>query len=528
MQDIPKEIFEFKQLQQKFSAQFASVFPDRMAAKTVVIIPSLTLDQEILAKIDGVIHYEERLLCLLMLLRMPNTHVVYVTSMPVHNIIMDYYLHLLPGITSYHARQRLKTLSCFDSSAKSLTQKILERPRLIERILKNIPHDHVAHIACFNVTEAERTLAVKLKMPIYGCDPGLNYLGTKNFSRKIFKECNIDTPPGFEDCNIEDDIINSLFNLKTTFPELTKAVVKLNDGFSGEGNAVFSFEGAPAKEYLQVWIKEVLPHRLQFIARDLVYASFMEKFCMMGGIVEAFIDAEQKAFPSVQCRITPLGETDVISTHDQVIGGELGHVFLGAHFPASMEYAVAIGEIGKKITEKLKSYGALGRFSIDFISVKENNEWKHFAIEINLRKGGTTHPFLMLQYLTEGDYDVSKGTYLTATGQPRYYFFSDNLQSEYYKGLTPHDLIEIATANDLLYNGSTQQGVMFHMIGALSQYGKLGILCIGATTEITIELYNKTVEVLNREKQAERYDEINNYNSLAIIGVRPAEPLLAL
>ena len=84
--------------------QFKSAFPDRMAAKTVVILPSLTLDQEILTKVEGVNYYEERLLCLLMLLRMPNTHVVYVTSMPVHNIIMDYYLHLLPGITNYPQR----------------------------------------------------------------------------------------------------------------------------------------------------------------------------------------------------------------------------------------------------------------------------------------------------------------------------------------------------------------------------------------------------------------------------------------
>ncbi len=500
MQDVSKEILEFKQLQRNFAAQFEASFPDRLAAKTVVIVPSLTLDQEILAKIDGVNHYEERMLCLLMLLRMPNTHVIYVTSTPVHNIIMDYYLHLLPGITNYHARQRLKTLACFDTSSKSLTHKILERPRLIERIRKSIPQGHVSHLACFNVTEAERSLAVKLNMPVYGCDPDLLYLGTKNFSRKIFKDCDINTPSGFEDCLTEEDVIHSLYKLKTIFPGLTKAVVKLNDGFSGEGNAVFPFEAAPANDSLQSSIKEALPDRLQIIARDLKYEGFMGKFCQMGGIVEAFIDGEQKAFPSVQCRITPLGEAEVISTHDQVIGGEIGHVFLGAHFPASEEYAATVGDIGKRIAEKLRSYGVLGRFSIDFISVKEDNEWKHYAIEINLRKGGTTHPYLMLQYLTDGNYDASKGIYLTASGQRRYYFFSDNLQREYYKGLTPHDLIEIATANDLLYNGSTQQGVMFHMIGALSQYGKLGILCIGATPEITIELFNKTTEVLDREK----------------------------
>ena len=500
MQDTSAEIFEFKQLQQQFPAQYKSAFPDRLAAKTVVIIPSLTLDQEILAKIDGVIHYEERLLCLLMLLRMPNTHVIYVTSMPIHNIIMDYYLHLLPGITNYHARQRLKTLSCFDASSKSLTQKILERPRLIERIRQSIPQGHESHIACFNVTEAERTLAVRLKMPIYGCDPDLLYLGTKSFSRKIFKACNIDTPPGFEDLKGEEDIINSLVTLKTTFPGLRKAVIKLNDGFSGEGNAVFSFEDAPADNDLRRWIKEMLPHRLQIVAHDLVYESFIQKFHMMGGIVEAFIEGQYKAAPSVQCCITPLGATDIISTHDQVLGGESNQVFLGAHFPANNEYAIDIGKMGKRIAEEFKTYGVLGRFAIDFISVKENNKWKHYAIEINLRKGGTTHPYLMLEFLTDGRYDPLTAIYLTANGQPRYYFFSDNLQSENYKGLTPHDLIEISTANDLLYNGSIQQGVMFHMIGALSQYGKLGILCIGATPEIATGLFQKTVDVLDREK----------------------------
>jgi len=504
MEDNSAEIFAFKQLQQNFPAQYKSVFPDRMAPKTVVIIPSLTLDQEILAKVDGIIHYEERLLCLLMLLRMPNTHVIYVTSMPIHNIIMDYYLHLLPGITNYHARQRLKTLSCFDSSPKSLTQKILERPRLIDRILKSIPSDHISHIAFFNVTEAERKLAVKLNMPLYGCDPDLLYLGTKNFSRKIFKSCNILTPEGYEDLNTLEDIINALVDLKIKIPHLRKAVVKLNDGFSGEGNAVFSFDGAP-KNNLKIWLEEVLPEKLQIVANDLVFKSFMEKFRNMGGIVEAFIDGNLKASPSVQCLINPLGSADVVSTHDQVLGGNSNNVFLGAHFPANKEYAITIGKLGKQIAEELKSQGVIGRFSVDFISVKENNEWKHYAIEINLRKGGTTHPYLMLQYLTDGDYNVSTATYLTAGGQPRYYFFSDNLRSEYYKGLTPHDLIEIATANDLLYDGSQQQGVMFHMIGALSQYGKLGILCIGATPERTMELYNKTVEVLDREKNVSRF-----------------------
>jgi hypothetical protein len=40
------------------------------------------------------------------------------------------------------------------------------------------------------------------------------------------------------------------------------------------------------------------------------------------------------------------------------------------------------------------------------------------------------------------------------------------------KGLTPHDLIDIAMCNQILYDGAKQTGVMFHMIGALSEFGK--------------------------------------------------------
>ena len=499
MQDISSDIFQFRQLQQEFAAQYRSVFPDKLAAKTVVIIPGLSLDQSILSKIKGIIHYEERMLCMLMLLRMPNTHIIYVTSIPIDPVIVDYYLHQLPGITGYHARQRLTLLSCFDASRKSLTEKILERPRLIERIRNSIPAGSFAHLSCFNVTCSERELAVKLQMSVYGCDPDLQYLSSKSSCRKIFRSCNINAADGFEDLYTEEDIITSLTKLKTQNPSALKGVIKINDGFSGEGNAIFYYEGAPENGDLKGWIKDQLPGRLQIVASGVTYIDFIDKFNELGGIAEMFIEGHTKYSPSVQCRINPLGDIEIISTHDQLLGEDNGQVFIGANFPANAEYANSIAVLAHKISEELKQYGVMGRFSIDFVSVKENEGWKHYAIEINLRKGGTTHPYHMLQFLTDGKYDAANGIYYTANGQPRYYLCSDNLQSESYKGLTPYDLIDIMTLNDLLYNGSTQEGVMFHMIGALSQYGKLGVLCIGASPERAADYYREIVKVLDRE-----------------------------
>src|SRR5215468_9485699 len=114
---IIEEASSFSRLQQSFVHQFEHAFPDRLAAKTIVVIPSLTLDREMLDKLVGHIYYEERMMCMLMLLRMPNTHIIYLTSVPVDPVIIDYYLHLLPGITGSHASKRLTMLSCYDSSS---------------------------------------------------------------------------------------------------------------------------------------------------------------------------------------------------------------------------------------------------------------------------------------------------------------------------------------------------------------------------------------------------------------------------
>lgn len=501
LRDSGTEKKSYAQLQESFAKDYDTLFPDLRAHKTIVVIPSLTLDQEILARVNGFLHYEERLLCMLILLRMPRSHLVYVSSLPIDPIIIDYYLHLLPGISPYHAGRRLTLLGCYDYATKSLTSKILSRPRLLERIRSAIPPESFAHIACFNVTEEERRLAVALQLPIFGADPDLLYWGTKSGSRKLFRDCGIPIPAGIEDLRHETDIIQSLVSLKKQFPATRKAVVKLNDGFSREGNAIFSYTDCPDASLLTDWLVTNLPKKLHIIAKDLSYDSFIQKFAALGGIVETFIEGKIKTSPSVQCRITPSGNVEIISTHDQLLSGEDNQVFQGASFPANSEYAADIAFLARRAAEKMALLGVLGRFSIDFMSVQEKNGWKHFALETNLRKGGTTHPYLMLQFLTDGHYDENAGVYFTASNQPRYYFSSDNLQSEQFVGLSPHDLMEIVGLHGLLYDGSRQEGVMFHLIGALSQYGKLGILCIGRSHEKAAILYQQTVAVLLQETQ---------------------------
>ncbi len=490
----------FLSIQQAMLTQYENVFPDKLAERTVVIVPSLTMDTEILSKVKGAIHYEERLLCMLMLLRMPLTKLIYITSVPVPDVIIDYYLNLLPGITGHHARNRLTMLSCFDAGSRPLTQKILDRPRLIEAIRQNIKQLSTTHLTCFNITPLEKTLSVQLGIPLFGTDPDKFYEGSKSGARKTFRESGVSMPDGFEDLYSKQDVIRSLAALKRQHPLLRKAVVKINEGFSGDGNAIYRYSKMPLDDSLEENIASSFTQQFRTVAKDLAESTFFEKLAAMGGIAEAFLEGEIKMSPSVQCVINPDKSIDVVSTHDQLLGGDDGQIFLGAIFPADKMYNVTLAAEGRKIAQTLAQKEAMGRFAIDFISVRQDdNSWRHYAIEINLRKGGTTHPFLMLQFLTDGRYHPESGEFITANGNNRCYFASDNVINENYKGLIPDDLMNIAMFHSLMYDGATQEGVMFHLLGALSEFGKLGMVCVGSTPERAKLFYDRAIEVLDIE-----------------------------
>ncbi|MFZ2103034.1 MAG: peptide ligase PGM1-related protein, partial [Oricola sp.] len=311
-------------------------------------------------------------------------------------------------------------------------------------------------------------------------------------------EAGVAMPDGFEDLASDDDIVSALVQLKTCDPGLRRAVLKLNEGFSGEGNALFRFDDAPPGEGLGDWVRGRLPELL-FQARGMDWNIYRAKMAEMGGVAEAFVDGGDKRSPSAQFRINPAGGVEAISTHDQVLGGKTGQEYLGATFPADEQYRLGVQAEGLKAARKLAEKGVLGRFAIDFISLRDGDGWKHHAIEINLRKGGTTHPFLMLQYLTDGAYDAATGLFCTPGGDPRFYYATDNLESECYKGLLPEDLIDIAVRNGIHFHGATQTGVVFHLIGALSEFGKLGCVCVGRNPQDAEQLFRATVAILDRE-----------------------------
>lgn len=496
---------QFQELQTQLKTLWRS--PDEFDARDcqVLVVPSLSLDQAELQKIEGVHYYEERLLFSLARLRNPRTRLVYVTSQPLHPSIVDYYLELLPGIPSSHARDRLDLFATYDASHKPLTQKILERPRLLQKIRDRLYRDH-AYIVCYNSTSLERELALALEVPLLALDPDLRQWGTKSGSRQIFAECGLPHPDGSELVHNAADLAEVAAELWERQPHLQRMVIKLNQGFSGEGNALLDLKPLLGAE------PGIISHRqrterlrqglsqLQFQCDTETWEHFEQKIHALGAIAEAFIEGETKRSPSVQGQINPLGSVDMLSTHDQLLGGPDGQIFLGCSFPADEGYRLRIQAMGEAVGENLAEKGALERYGVDFIAVHQPGqtpEWDLHAIEINLRKGGTTHPLMALALLTDGHYCKEDGLFYTRQRQAKFYRASDNLQKPAYKGLLPSDLMDIIVSDRLHFNSVEGVGAAFHLMGCLSEYGKLGITSIGNTPEQADEIYHRVVASLD-------------------------------
>jgi hypothetical protein len=474
--------------------------------QTIVVVPSVEVDLQLTA--PEVQAYEERYLFLLLLLRQPRARLVYVTGQPIDSDIVDYYLDLLPGVVSSHARRRLYLLSPMEATPRPLSHKLLERPRMLARIRSLVPDPDRAHLVPFMATWADRELAMRLGIPMYGADPRDSHLGTKSAGRKLFAEVGIDHPIGREDLNRQADVADAIVSMRAERPGIESAIAKHNEGVSGFGNATIDLRDLPPAGHPDE--RSAVEARVRSLAIEMPGATadnYFEVLAHEGGIVEERIVADEIRSPSVQLRITPLGDVELLSTHDQVLGGPTGQMFLGSRFPAERGYAGLISNDARRVGERLADLGVIGRFAIDFVVTRSGGgRWSSHAIELNLRKGGTTHPFLTLQFLTDGAYDATSGVFHAPSGQAKHYVASDHVEADGLRRFTPHDVIDMALLGGLHFDQARQVGSVFHMLSALPAHGRLGVTSVGDSPEDAQQRYDEAVGAL-LDEAAQEADE---------------------
>ena len=452
-----------------------------MDAGTLIVVPSITFPESELRKIVGIQFYEERLLFLLLMLARPELRLVFVTSVRVEEPIVDYYLRFLPS--EARAGHRLWLIALWDPQPRALSAKLLESPDAMARLRELADGD--ACLLTFNVTPLEARLSDELDVPLYGCPPDLVHLGSKSGARRVAREAGVAVLPGAEDLRSLHEVEKALDELRARSPASGSAVLKLNDGFSGQGNAIVD-----------------LTHDVSLARRPTVFCaseeswpSFAAKLEEQGGVVEELLRVPGMVSPSVQMRIAPDGTFEVVSTHDQILGGPDEQVYLGCRFPADPRYRSAIQDAGRRLARVLAARGVVGSFGVDFV-IAPGDPPAPLLTEINLRMGGTTHPFLMAELVTGGSYDQETGE-LLAGGRPKHYVATDNLKSDSYAGLSPEALIRAIDEAGLGFDARTKTGVLLHLLGALKKHGKVGMTCVADSPAEADALYEGAREVLD-------------------------------
>jgi len=477
----------FEEIQSRLPDLYARLKADPRTPRLALVVPSLSLDTEGMAMPEGIVHYEERMLYLLNMLRHPHCSLALCTSYPVPDSLISYYLHFLPGVPYSHAHSRLKLFSAHDWRDVPLTQKILERPILLERLRRHVQSHPNAYLTCYQSSPLEMQLAVELGIPILGTDPRHLGFGSKSKARSLFAAAGVPCPAGSSDLRTERQIGEAILELKGQ----RAIVIKQNHGVSGLGNAVLPLEDVETESVESVL--QALPGQARC---EVPWGQFLRRFERVGGVVEAFID---NATPvSVQLHAAPDGTVELLGTHEELYDSR--GIYVGCKLPVREPLRPALHLAAISMGRLLAAEGVTGRFDVDFLALPG----QLLGLDVNLRKGNTTYPLRTLNLLAGGSYDPETGLFRTAGGETRAYISTDKLTSPLLHGLLPEDLIDIATYQGLHYSTSSHTGAVFHMLGGLSRYGRVGVTCVGTDPEGARELYHKCLRGL--EEQASGWE----------------------
>jgi hypothetical protein len=214
------------------------------------------------------------------------------------------------------------------------------------------------------------------------------------------------------------------------------------------------------------------------VREGMTGAQFVSWMLREGGVVEEFMEEARGApSPSGQAIILPDGTVELLSTHEQRLADD--GVYVGAMYPANKHYRRTVEAMTRKIGRELSKKGVRGRFGVDYIAIPDASGSRVVPIEINVRAGGTTHPFVVAQLLTGAK--VKNGLLRREDGGRVVYNAADHHMVEALKGVDVEELLEYLAEKDILYSEASGRGAVFHLLDAIPTKGNVGYTVIGAT-----------------------------------------------
>ena len=479
---------EFEHVQSALPAALGANVPGSGVDHVVVTMPSFSVGETLLA------HYapklpamEHRYLNSLLMLCRIDCDLVFVCSRePSPEALAAYHDIVSPAVAD-RMRKRLHLVVVDDPGPRPLAVKLLDRPDLLAE-LRALVAGRVAVIEPWNVTDHEMAVAVALGIPINGTTPALRSEAFKAAGRCLFRRTGVPVPVGVEGVHTVEDVVEAATRIRAERPGATAVVVKHDDSGAGDGNAVIELSGPSGAD------RDVPELRAAVAALP---AWYLDDLLDGGGIVEELLVGDDVRSPSVQLDLLAGGRVRVVATHDQILGGDNGQVYMGCRFPADPSYAPELARYGEAVGVDLARRGCAGRASVDFVAARRTGQpWDVRAIEVNLRKGGTTHPYTALRNLVPGRYDTEAGVWRADAGGTRAYLSTDYVGGPAWTGRSPASVVDAVRGAGLHFDGEQGTGIVLHMLACLSVDGRFGATSIGRSPEHAEELFDAMLVAL--------------------------------
>lgn len=447
----------------------------------LLLVPSFSADPRTLQAIRGIESWPERQLIELRHLCAAANRLFFVSPVAVSEACLEAVLELLPGAPASWWRRRLQLIPLNDRTPRPLAEKLLERPRLLEQLQQQLRPGAV--LAAYAVGEAEMALAQRLGLRLEGSPAALAPLGSKAGAAAVFQELGLPQPASTPLCRSVPALAEAIEALLLADSAIPALLVKLNCMAGGRGNAPLPLALPPWRALAPAERRGALERALERLAMPLPH--WREELEQRGAIAQALIGAPpgcRKArfsSPSVQLWIDASGGVQVLSSHEQLLAGPYGLSYEGCRFPARAAYRPALLAIGRRLGEHLAGLGCRGPVLLDLLARHDPDGWRLWAIEINLRKGGTSHPFQLAASLAGGGIDPHSGLLLAADGRPVYYEAGDAIARPQWRGLLPEQLLDALVHQGFYLDPTRLQGCIPHRLGALGEHGLIGVTALG-------------------------------------------------
>ncbi|MCL9759638.1 peptide ligase PGM1-related protein [Frankia sp. AiPa1] len=440
---------------------------------------SFNFAEDLLREISYLAFSAERGLCYLEGLCEEGVEFVVITSMEVSQATLEYHFREIFGFDDQQtssATRRLRLLSPSPRQGLPLDAAVLADAKVMSELAAIAEKSRSTSIVNFMATPISDQIASILGATIEerGADAAAE-AGSKSGGKSLLRRACVTVPAGpSELVTDEQSVLREIARIGTR-----SAVIKLNSSHwtAGVGNAVVGVEEVRGGNDL-LESAEVLRLSPEIFRRELVAE---------GVLVEEFID-DVIASPSGLGRISFDGTVDIGPTHEQIL---VSGQYWGCRFPADERWRSGILSATERVGRALADDGVYGTFGIDFV-VSEGGDL--FAVEVNLRKVGTSHVVRYIEALVGAAID--RGGRLRPHGGPDVFYVNGRMQESSVIGIPGEAVLELLRDRGLLYRRESGEGVLLHCLGALPVCGYLELTSIAGSRATADSLIQQAQDVV--------------------------------